>query len=139
MKPNPNDYYLLFLLELLQLKKEFNDPKVVYPQLAQHTDKLNLTFAATAAQWFHSQLDPDNSQNNQDLARNFHNLAIDLYQFPLGSRLNNLEIAITLYQAALTVYTREAFPADWAMTQNNLAVAYRNRIKGDFKPKLARI
>jgi CHAT domain-containing protein len=31
----------------------------------------------------------------------------------------------------LKVRTREAFPQDWAMTQNNLGAAYRNRIRGD--------
>ena len=30
----------------------------------------------------------------------------------------------------MTVYTREAFPQDWAMTQNNLGNAYRDRIQG---------
>jgi CHAT domain-containing protein len=42
-----------------------------------------------------------------------------------------MEIAITGYEVALTVYTREALPQSWAMTQNNLANAYRERIKGD--------
>jgi tetratricopeptide (TPR) repeat protein len=31
----------------------------------------------------------------------------------------------------LSVYTQSDFPADWAMTQNNLANAYRERIEGD--------
>ncbi|MFQ6057847.1 MAG: tetratricopeptide repeat protein, partial [Anaerolineae bacterium] len=39
--------------------------------------------------------------------------------------------AIACYQRALEVYTRADFPADWAMTQNNLGAAYRNRIRGD--------
>ena len=30
----------------------------------------------------------------------------------------------------MTVYTREAFPQDWAMTQNNLGNAYKDRIQG---------
>ena len=30
----------------------------------------------------------------------------------------------------MTVYTREAFPQDWAMTQNNLGNAYQDRIQG---------
>ena len=30
----------------------------------------------------------------------------------------------------MTVRTREAFPQDWAMTQNNLGTAYRDRIQG---------
>ena len=41
-----------------------------------------------------------------------------------GNRADNLEAAIKAYEAALTVFTREAFPQDWAETQNNLAIAY---------------
>ena len=41
-----------------------------------------------------------------------------------GSRAENLEAAIKAYEAALTVCTREAFPQDWANTQNSLGVAY---------------
>ncbi|MCF2145915.1 CHAT domain-containing protein [Desmonostoc muscorum LEGE 12446] len=33
--------------------------------------------------------------------------------------------------AALTVRTREALPVDWAMTQNNLGLAYIDRIRGN--------
>ena len=56
----------------------------------------------------------------------------NLYQqYPVGDRANNLERAIASYTAALTVYTRDAFPEKWAMTQNNLAVAYSHRIKGE--------
>jgi hypothetical protein len=40
-------------------------------------------------------------------------------------------MAIASYTAALTVYTRDAFPEYWAMTQNNLANAYSNRIRGE--------
>ncbi len=135
--PSTSDDYLPFLRPLLQLEINSNsDPKVVYPFLARHTDKLNLTFAATAQQWFHSQLDPDNSRKNQNLARNFGNLANKFQQFPLGSPLNNLEIAITLYQAALEVYTREAYPEQWADTQNNLGEAFRNRIFGERRENL---
>ncbi|MEH2222895.1 CHAT domain-containing protein, partial [Nostoc sp.] len=49
----------------------------------------------------------------------------------LGERAENIESAITAYAAALSVYTRSAFPVDWAMTQNNLGNAYRNRILGE--------
>ncbi|WP_333366271.1 tetratricopeptide repeat protein [Microcoleus sp. herbarium14] len=56
----------------------------------------------------------------------------NLYQqYPLGDRANNLEEAIASYNVAFTVYTRDAFPEDWAMTQNNLGNAYHNRIRGD--------
>ncbi|NEQ65685.1 MAG: tetratricopeptide repeat protein [Symploca sp. SIO2D2] len=52
------------------------------------------------------------------------------YQF-FGNKASNLETAIAAYQNALQIYTREAFPVDWARTQNNLAIAYRHRIRGD--------
>jgi CHAT domain-containing protein len=56
----------------------------------------------------------------------------NLYQqYPLGDLANNLEEAIASYNVAFTVYTRDAFPEDWAMTQNNLGNAYHNRIRGD--------
>lgn len=47
-----------------------------------------------------------------------------------GSRADNLEAAIQAYAGALNVATRQAFPQDWAETQNALGKAYRNRIKG---------
>jgi tetratricopeptide (TPR) repeat protein len=46
-------------------------------------------------------------------------------------RADNLERAIAFYQAALTVRTFEDFPEKWATTQNNLGLAYSNRIMGD--------
>src|SRR5436305_1690402 len=41
-----------------------------------------------------------------------------------GDRQANLERAITAYQAALQIYTQEAFPAEWAATQHDLGNAY---------------
>ncbi|MEO1211846.1 MAG: tetratricopeptide repeat protein, partial [Cyanobacteria bacterium J06638_20] len=41
-------------------------------------------------------------------------------------------------QSALQVYTREAFPQQWAMTQNNLGTAYKNRIRGERADNLER-
>ncbi|MHC5831622.1 MAG: tetratricopeptide repeat protein, partial [Nostoc sp.] len=35
------------------------------------------------------------------------------------------------FNQALEVYTRSAFPVDWATTQNNLGTAYGDRIKGE--------
>ena len=43
----------------------------------------------------------------------------------------NIELAISHYNRALEVYTREAFPEKWALTQNNLGNAFNNRIRGD--------
>jgi hypothetical protein len=40
----------------------------------------------------------------------------------LGDKASNIEIAIAGYEVVLTVFTRQAFPQDWATTQNNLAM-----------------
>ena len=49
----------------------------------------------------------------------------------MGDRAENLERAIEHCRQASEVYTRQAFPADWAMTQNNLGLAYKNRVRGE--------
>lgn len=56
----------------------------------------------------------------------------------LAVRADHLERAIACYEQALQIYTRKAFPQDWAMTQNNLGNAYRDRIQGDRAGNLER-
>ncbi|MFK0732929.1 MAG: hypothetical protein ACIWVG_17555, partial [Gloeotrichia echinulata HAB0833] len=46
-------------------------------------------------------------------------------------KAENIELAIAALTQALTVYTQSAFPEKWAMTQNNLGNAYRDRILGE--------
>ncbi|MFM9267743.1 CHAT domain-containing protein, partial [Tychonema sp. BBK16] len=46
-------------------------------------------------------------------------------------KAENLELAIAAFEASLEVYTRDAFPFEWARSQNNLGLAYRNRIRGE--------
>ena len=48
-----------------------------------------------------------------------------------GERAENLEQAIFHYQQALEVYTRQAYPQQWAAAQNNLGNAYQNHIRGE--------
>jgi tetratricopeptide (TPR) repeat protein len=48
-----------------------------------------------------------------------------------GNRAENMERAITAYEAALDVTERRGLQVDWAMVQNNLGAVYRKRIRGD--------
>ncbi|MCT7978192.1 CHAT domain-containing protein [Laspinema olomoucense] len=123
--------YLAIWLEILKAEKRGLSEKQIYPLFQKYQDQLDLDFAETVTQWFHSQLDPEDLDKNKDLAKNLHYFAVHIWGFPLGSRANNLEIAIAAYQAALEVCIRSAFPEDWAMTQNNLAIAYNDRIRGE--------
>ena len=126
------DTYLQFLSKVLQATAESKgNPQVVYPLLAANTDKLNLTFVKLLQVWATNTLEeaePDAKQFFAVVIGNFSNL---IQQFPLGNKPDNVEIAITGYEQALEVYTRTDFPVDWAMTQNNLGNAYRDRIRGD--------
>jgi tetratricopeptide (TPR) repeat protein len=86
-------------------------------------EALPLVFAAFTADKL-----PEERENIAQLFLTFGNL---IQQFPLGDRRLNLELAITAYQLALQVYTRQAFPEQWAMMQNNLGNAYGDRICGE--------
>jgi tetratricopeptide (TPR) repeat protein len=55
-----------------------------------------------------------------------------------GDRAANLRKAIACFAVALRVYTEAAFPADWAMTQNNLGAAYAQLPSGDRAANLAK-
>ena len=59
---------------------------------------------------------------------NFSNL---IQQFPLGSKSTNMEIAIVGYEMGLQVFNGDTYAENWAAIQNNLATAYKDRIKGD--------
>ncbi|MDZ8189794.1 MAG: CHAT domain-containing tetratricopeptide repeat protein [Nostoc sp. ChiSLP02] len=124
--------YGQFLLEILQATVDSNgDAQVIYPLLAANTDKLNDIFAQLLGRWAKNTLakvEPDAATSIAAVIGNFSNL---IQQFPLGSKASNMEIAIVGYEIALTVYTKSAFPVDWATTQNNLGNAYADRILGN--------
>ena len=116
---------LNFLLQVLLATAESQgDVQKVYPLLAEHLDKLDDRLAELLRAWATNTLE----EAKPEVVVLFSNL---IAQFPLGNKASNMEIAITGYEIALTVYTCDAFPQDWAMTQHNLANAYRERIRGE--------
>ncbi|WP_293065088.1 MULTISPECIES: CHAT domain-containing protein [unclassified Moorena] len=132
MPDNTSDAQLDFLLEVLQATADSNvDQQVVYPLLKANIDKLNQTLAEKLRDWPTSKLAEAEADEAEYLAAVIGNFSILIKQFPLGDKASTMEIAITGYEVALTVFTREAFPIDWATTQNNLGEAYRNRIEGE--------
>jgi hypothetical protein len=82
----------------------------------------NLEIAITGYQILLNNWEP----GSENWARTQNNLATAYSDRIRGEKAENIELAIASYTAALTVYTRDAFPEDWAMigptqTQNNLA------------------
>ncbi len=121
--------YVKFILELLQAEQDSNsDIKVIYPILAQRQHLLNARFAETLQQVAQN-LIAENPEAIASIVGIIENLSIDISNFPLGSRANNLEIAITGYQIVLN--NRQPGSEMFAQTQNNLATAYSDRIRGE--------
>ncbi|BDI14966.1 hypothetical protein ANSO36C_07680 [Nostoc cf. commune SO-36] len=126
------EIYEQFLIEILQATAESNgDAQVIYPLLEANTDKLNNIFADLLRRWATNTLAAAEPNAAAEIVLVIGKFSNRISDFPLGSKANNMEIAITGYEIALTVYTRSAFPVDWAATQNNLGNAYRNRILGE--------
>ena len=127
-----------FLIQVLRVTAESNgDSKVVYPFLQQNLDKLDDNFAdilrnlATAN---FSEVEADVAKSIAIYIFNFSNC---IQQFPLGSKANNMEISIAGYEVVLKVFTSESHRENWAMTQNNLGIAYIYRIRGDKAENIA--
>ncbi|MDF2388159.1 CHAT domain-containing protein [Nostoc ellipsosporum NOK] len=124
--------YGQFLVEILQATAENNgDAQVIYPLLAANTDKLNDIFAELLRRWATNTLAEAKPDAAADIVLVIAKFSNRISDFPLGSKANKIEIAITGYEIALTVYTRSAFPEQWGSMQNNLGLAYRNRILGE--------
>ncbi|MEG4171714.1 MULTISPECIES: CHAT domain-containing tetratricopeptide repeat protein [unclassified Microcoleus] len=125
--------YLKFLIKVLQATlKSKGDLNVIYLLLRENLNLVNDNLAVVLRNWAKETLPNLDSLDIRisiiEVIGNFCNAIRD---FRLGSRASNLEIAITGYEVALTVFTRQEYPENWAITQNNLAIAYNNRIRGE--------
>ena len=121
--------YENFILDLLQAEEDSNsDIKVIYPMLGGRQHLLNDRFADILQQVARNLIaeHPEAIESILDLIGNLSN---HISEFPLGKRANNLEIAITGYQILLNNW--EPGSENWATTQNNLALAYTYRIRGE--------
>ncbi|GCA94843.1 CHAT domain-containing protein [Microcystis aeruginosa] len=133
---NPQDY-LNFLMETLQKISENPNPQVIYPFWAQNLDKLDDNLAQILDSRVRKILTQAAGEQYY-MAKDIFNFSNLIQQFPLGNIATHKEIAITGYEITLTIFTFEAFPQEWALTQFSLAIAYRNRIRGEKADNLER-
>ncbi|MFM6479794.1 MAG: CHAT domain-containing protein [Microcystis panniformis] len=133
----PQDYFN-FLMETLQKISENTNPQVIYPFWAQNLDKLDDNLARILDSLARETL----TQATQEQAYSFTIVIVYfselIQQFPLGNIAANKEVAITGYEIALTIFTFDAFPQEWAAIQNNLGAAYTNKIRGEKAENLER-
>jgi hypothetical protein len=120
--------YASFFLELLQAEQDSNSNIVViYPMLAEREHLLNTRFAETVQQVAQKLITDENPETISSVVALIENLSNHIVEFPLGNKLNNIEIAIIGYQIVLN--NREPGSPKFAQTENNLAIAYNDRIK----------
>ncbi|MEG4242904.1 tetratricopeptide repeat protein [Microcoleus sp. Pol10_D6] len=129
---SPEDY-VVFLKLLLQTELDNfgGDSRHIYGVLQANLDKLNLNFIPVIKQTMVKILVRiDNPEKAEEIAALIGNIAVRIQEFPIGSRADNLEIAIAAYEIVLSVRTLETNPEKWAHTQNNLANSYLYKIRG---------
>src|SRR4028119_1145619 len=127
--------YAEFILELLLAEASYSGIQVIYPILKQRQHLLNARFAETLQQVAQN-LIAEHPETIKLIVAIIGNLSIDISDFPLGSRANNIEIAITGYQIVLN--NLQPGSEMFAQTQNNLATAYSDRINGSRAENLER-
>nr|WP_223210061.1 CHAT domain-containing protein [Microcystis aeruginosa] len=125
-------------METLQKVSESPNPQVIYPFWAQNLDKLDDNLAQILDSWARETLTQVTREEAFYIAAYIIFFSNLIQQFPLGNIAANKEIAITGYEMALTIFTFDAFPQQWAMTQNNLANVYNDRIRGEKADNLER-
>lgn len=118
-----------FLIEIVQLIAQTGGDSVqVYQFFQANVDRLDEKLLLVLPELFSNLIQQNDPAFIAAVFVEFGNL---INQFPLGSRILNLELGIAAYEQALTVRTQTAMPIEWAQTTNNLATAYSDRIKGD--------
>jgi CHAT domain-containing protein len=123
--------YLDFLIQVLQKVNDNPDPQFIYPFWEQNLDKLDENLAQTLNNWSRETLTQVPPEQAYSFVGVIFNLSTLIQEFPLGNIPANKEIAIAGYEIALTIFSFDKFPQDWAMTQSHLAAAYSDRIRGD--------
>jgi tetratricopeptide (TPR) repeat protein len=120
-----------FMLAFKKYWQANPDLKNAHQFFSSHLLELNESLLKSLPSIFRDLTKNKTSQEQYLIAALFANFGTVIQDFPLGDRALNLELSLTASQLGLKVFTRNAFPENWAATQNNLGEAYRNRIRGE--------
>ncbi|MEB3219483.1 MAG: hypothetical protein VKN72_25050 [Nostocales cyanobacterium 94392] len=125
---NQND---LLIQALLVTEETEGSPEVVYPLLHKNIELLDEKFADVLRNWAIDAISQSTTEQGEDIAATIGIFSSLVQEFPLGKRVNNLEIAIAGYETIHSVFTYDKYPEQWAATQYNLGNAYGDRIHGE--------
>lgn len=123
-----------FLAEILMaIAQNQGNREGIYPLLKANLHQLNQAFYEQFHDWINFTLLNTNLNREavMQVGLGVIDLCVLLWQFPLGDRAINLEIAITGLEGVANIFTPEISPEIWAQIQVNLVPAYRHRIRGN--------
>ncbi|WP_138498214.1 NYN domain-containing protein [Nostoc sp. PA-18-2419] len=117
------NFLINFLKELLKATYQNQE---IYSLLQQNLDKLNHEFALLLRQWTVDQFSNQTTASS-NLAKVIIKFSKHIQVFKEGNYAINLEIAIAGYESVTNFFTREAFPEEWDVIQQDLVAAYQQR------------
>ena len=128
--------YINFFNTLLEAEQNYYRKECTREEinsiLFQNQHYLDLPFIDILQNWVNQILPSlETPENKGYLADIIVNLANHIQEFSHGNRAYNMEISIAAYNIVLKLRSREDAPLDWAGTQNNLGIAYSERILGE--------
>lgn len=120
----------LLIQALLVTEETEGNPEAVYPLLHKNLELLDNKFAEVLKGWAMDTISESTSEQAEDIAATIGIFSSLIQEFPLGKRVDNLEIAIAGYEVVSSVFNSSNYPEQWAATQYNLGNAYGDRIRG---------
>jgi tetratricopeptide (TPR) repeat protein len=120
----------LVLMFARQIGTKERDPEQTEQFFAKREIEINEKLLENLPTLFR-RLTQDSPGKRQHFAAVLVDFGSALYHVPVGDRQLNVEIFLRCCQLALKAFSQKRDDQNWAMTQNNLGVAYCNRIRGE--------
>ncbi|MBD2518064.1 CHAT domain-containing protein [Nostoc sp. FACHB-973] len=124
--------YLNFLEQVLKVTADSRDNvQVVFRILIANIKKIDNISPKVFRAWAQNKLTQAEPDESKSIASDINDLSTLIRELPLGDKASHIEIAIAGYEIVLNIFTHTALPLKWAMIQNNLGIAFSQRIQGD--------
>ncbi|MGF1672143.1 MAG: CHAT domain-containing protein [Rivularia sp. (in: cyanobacteria)] len=108
-----------------------NNVQAVNQMLVENVKKLNNISVKLFQSWLQNKLRQVQLNEGKHIASDIVDLSKLIQELTLGDKAHNIEIGIVGYEVALNVFNSTVLEIQWAMIQNNLGIAYSQRIQGD--------
>jgi len=117
----PSEEQARFLIQVLRAVDESEgDAQMVYPLLQANEEQLNFGLLFLLQGWINTVFSQVEEAEKTDIAIIICQFGDLMSNCPFGDRTVNLELSVTAYHSAEAVFTRSAFPEQWAMLQERL-------------------